>query len=213
MKKIAIFLFEGAELFEIASFTDIFGWNNVVGLKEYRDIKLETISYKESIKCTWGGEIKVEEVITEENIEKFFDYDVLIIPGGFGKANFFEGKNNKFFKKLIKYFSENNKIIVAICSAVINLLESTYIKDKKVTTYLLDNKRYFNQLKNYNIIPVKEEIVEDNNLFTCSGPGNALELSFRLLEKLTSKKNLEIVKKNMFLKYINQGNRIKMSIT
>ena len=200
MKKIAIFLFEGAELFEIASFPDVFGWNNIVGLKEYRDIKIETISYKESIKCTWGGELKTEKVITEENIEKFFDYDVLIIPGGFGKANFFEGKNNKFFKKLIKYFSENNKIIVAICSAVINLLESTYIKDKKITTYLLDNKRYFNQLKNYNIIPVEEEIVEDNNLFTCSGPGNALELSFRLLEKLTSKKNLEIVKKNMFLK-------------
>ena len=200
MKKIAVFLFEGAELFEIATFTDIFGWNNVVGLKEFRDIKLETISYKESIKCTWGGEIKVEEVITEENIEKFFNYDVLIIPGGFGKANFFEEKNNKIFKKLIKHFSENNKIIVAICSAVINLLESAYIKDKKVTTYLLDNKRYFNQLKNYNVIPVEEEVVEDNNLFTCSGPGNALELSFRLLEKLTSKKNLEIVKKNMFLK-------------
>ena len=200
MKKIAIFLFEGAELFEIASFTDVFGWNNIVGLKEYRNIKLETISYKESIKCTWGGEIKVEEVITEENIEKFFDSDVLIIPGGFGKANFFEEKNNKIFKKLIKHFSENNKIIVAICSAVINLLESAYIKDKKVTTYLLDNKRYFNQLKNYNVIPVEEEVVEDNNLFTCSGPGNALELSFRLLEKLSSKKNLEIVKKNMFFK-------------
>jgi len=200
MKKIAIFLFEGAELFEIASFTDMFGWNNVVGLKEFRDIKVETISYKESIKCTWGGELKTEKVITEENIEKFFDYDVLIIPGGFGKANFFEGKNNKFFKKLIKYFSENNKIIVAICSAVINLLESTYIKDKKVTTYLLDNKRYFNQLKNYNIIPVEEEIVEDNNLFTCSGPGNALELSFRLLEKLTSNENVNIIKDNMFLK-------------
>ena len=200
MKKVAIFLFEGAELFEIASFTDIFGWNNIVGLKEYRDIKIETISYKESIKCTWGGEIKVEEVITEENIEKFFDYDILIIPGGFGKANFFEEKNNKIFKKLIKHFSENNKIIVAICSAVINLLESAYIRGKKVTTYLLDNKRYFNQLKNYNVIPIEEEIVEDNNLFTCSGPGNALELSFRLLEKLTSKKNLEIVKKNMFLK-------------
>ena len=200
MKKVAIFLFEGAELFEIASFTDVFGWNNIVGLKEFRDIKVETISYRESIKCTWGGELKTEKVITEENIEKFFDYDVLIIPGGFGKANFFEGKNNKFFKKLIKYFSENNKIIVAICSAVINLLESTYIKDKKVTTYLLDNKRYFNQLKNYNIIPVEEEIVIDDNLFTCSGPGNALEMSFKLLEKLTSSENLETVKKNMFLK-------------
>ena len=200
MKKIAVFLFEGAELFEIASFTDIFGWNNVVGLKEFRDIKVETISYKESIKCTWGGKIKVEKVITEENIGKFFDYDILVIPGGFGKANFFEGKNNEIFKKLIKYFSESNKIIVAICSAVINLLETTYIKDKKVTTYLLDNKRYFNQLKNYNIIPVEEEIVIDDNLFTCSGPGNALEMSFKLLEKLTSSENLEIVKKNMFLK-------------
>ena len=200
MKKIAIFLFEGAELFEIASFTDVFGWNNVVGLKEFRDIKVETISYKESIKCTWGGELRAEKIITEDNVEDFFDYDVIVIPGGFGKANFFKDNDNEIFKKLIKYFSENNKIIVAICSAVINLLETTYIKDKKVTTYLLDNKRYFNQLKNYSIIPVEEEIVEDNNLFTCSGPGNALELSFRLLEKLSSKKNLEIVKKNMFFK-------------
>ena len=196
MKKIAIFLFEGAELFEIASFTDIFGWNNVVGLKEFRDIKVETISYKESIKCTWGGELKVEKIITEDNVEDFFDYDVIVIPGGFGKANFFKDNDNEIFKKLIKYFSENNKIIVAICSAVINLLETTYIKDKKVTTYLLDNKRYFNQLKNYNIIPVEEEIVIDNNLFTCSGPGNALDLSFRVLEKLTSNENVNIIKDN-----------------
>ena len=200
MKKIAVFLFEGAELFEAASFTDIFGWNNVVGLKEFRDIKVETISYKESIKCTWGGELKAEKIITENNIEKFFDYDVIVVPGGFGKANFFKEKDNEIFKKLIKYFSENNKIIVAICSAVINLLETTYIKDKKVTTYLLDNKRYFNQLKNYNIIPVEEEIVIDDNLLTCSGPGNALELAFKLLEKLTSKENLKTVKENMYLK-------------
>ena len=200
MKKIAIFLFEGAELFEIASFTDVFGWNNIVGLKEFRDIKVETISYKESIKCTWGRELRAEKIITEDNVEDFFDYDALIIPGAFGKANFFKDNDNKIFKELIKYFSENGKIIVAICSAVINLLETTYIKNKKVTTYLLDNKRYFNQLKNYNIIPVEEEIVEDNNLFTCSGPGNALELSFRLLEKLTSNENVNIIKDNMFLK-------------
>ena len=200
MKKIAIFLFEGAELFEIASFTDVFGWNCIVGLKEFRDIKTETISYKESIKCTWGGSFKVEKFITEENVENFFDYDVLIIPGGFGKANFFKDNDNEIFKKLVKYFVENNKIIVAICSAVINLLETSYIKNKRVTTYLLDNKRYFNQLKNYNIIPIEEEIVIDDNLLTCSGPGNALDLAFRLLEKMTSKENLKLIKENMFLK-------------
>ena len=200
MKKIAVFLFEGAELFEIASFTDLFGWNNIVGFKEFRYIKVETISYKESIKCTWGGSLKVEKLITEENIENFFDYDALIIPGGFGKADFFKDKDNEIFKKLLANFSENNKIIVAICSAVINLLETTHIKDKKVTTYLLDNKRYFNQLKNYNIIPIEEEIVIDDNLFTCSGPGNALDLAFRILEKLTSKENLRLIKESMFVK-------------
>ena len=200
MKKIAIFLFEGAELFEIASFTDVFGWNCIVGLKEFKDIKTETISYKESIKCTWGGSFKVEKLITEENVENFFDYDALIIPGGFGKANFFKDNDNEIFKKLVKYFIENNKIIAAICSAVINLLETSYIKNKRVTTYLLDNKRYFNQLKNYNIIPIEEEIVIDDNLLTCSGPGNALDLAFRLLEKMTSKENLKLIKENMFLK-------------
>ena len=142
----------------------------------------------------------MQKIITEDNVEDFFDYDVIVIPGGFGKANFFKEKDNKIFKKLIKYFSENNKIIIAICSAVINLLETTYIKNKRLTTYLLDNKRYFNQLKNYNIIPVEEEIVIDENLLTCSGPGNALELAFKLLEKLTSKENLKTVKENMFLK-------------
>ena len=200
MKKIAVFLFEGAELFEIASFTDVFGWNNVVGLKEFRNIKVETISYKEEIKCTWGGVLKVEKLVMESNIEEFFSYDALVIPGGFGGANFFKDKENEIFKKLVKHFSENNKIIVAICTGVINLVETGEIKNKKVTTYLLDNKRYFNQLKKYDVIPEEEEIVVDKNIFTCSGPANALDLSLLILERLTLKENVEIVKRNMFLK-------------
>ena len=200
MKKIAVFLFEGAELFEIASFTDIFGWNNIVGLKEFRDIKVETISYKEKIKCTWGGTLKAEKLVTKDNIEEIFSYDALVIPGGFGGANFFKDKQNEIFKKLVKHFSENNKIIVAICTAVINLIETREIKNRKVTTYLLDNKRYFNQLKKFDVIPEEKEIVVDENLFTCSGPANALDLSLLILEKMTSKENVEIVKKNMFLK-------------
>lgn len=200
MKKVAVFLFEGAELFEIASFTDVFGWNNIVGLKEFRDIKVKTISYKEEIKCTWGGVLKAEKLITENNIEEIFSYDALVIPGGFGGANFFKDKENKIFKKLVKHLFESNKIIVAICTAVINLVETGEIKNKKVTTYLLDNKRYFNQLKKYNVIPEEKEVVIDENLFTCSGPANALDLSLLILEKLTSKENAEIVKRNMFLK-------------
>ena len=198
MKKIAIFLFEGVELFEIATFTDIFGWNNVVAKKEYRDIALKTISYKKSVTCTWGGELKAQQVINFENINEIYDYDILIIPGGFGKASFFEDKNNEIFKQIIEHFVKENKIIIAVCSAVINLLETGYIKNKKVTTYLLDNKRYFNQLQKYEVSPIENEIVEDGNILTCSGPGNSLTLALLLLEKITSEENRKEVERNMF---------------
>ena len=124
----------------------------------------------------------------------------MIIPGGFGKAKFFDDKNNKVFKNLVKNFFENNKIILAVCSGVINLLETREIKNKKVTTYLLDNKRYFNQLKNFDVIPVEKEIIEDGNLITCSGAGNSIELALNLLERLTTTENKNLIKQNMFLK-------------
>lgn len=197
MKKIILFLFEGVEMFEVAAFTDIFGWNNIVGSK---DVILETVSYKESVKCSWGGELKVDKVINEKNILEFYNYDALVIPGGFGKYNFFRDKENENFKKLVKFFFENEKYILGICSGVLNLLSSGHIKNKKVTTYLLDNKRYFNQLKNYDVIPVEVEICEDRNLMTCSGAGNTIEMALRLLENLTNEENKNIVKENMFLK-------------
>lgn len=197
MKKIIVFLFEGVELFEVATFTDIFGWNNIVGTK---DILLETVSYKENIKCTWGGELKVNKVINEENIEDFFDYDAIIIPGGFGKANFFRDKKNVFFHKLIENFLKEEKYILSICSATLNLLSTNLIENRELTTYLLDNKRYFNQLKNYNIKAIEKEICIDRNILSCSGAGNSIDLAFKLLENFTSLENVEIVKKNMFLK-------------
>lgn len=197
MKKILLFLFEGVELFEVATFTDIFGWNSIVGTK---DIILETVSYKESIGCSWGGELKVNKVVGEGNIENFFEYDVLVIPGGFGKYNFFKDKNNIYFKKLVEHFSVNGKYIFAICSGVLNLISTEYIKNKKLTTYLLDNKRYFNQLKDYEVFPIDVEICQDDKLFTCSGPGNSIDMALKLLEILTDIGNVNHIKKNMFLK-------------
>lgn len=197
MKKIILFLFEGVELFEVSAFTDIFGWDSVVGS---RNILLETVSYKEFVKCTWGGELKVDRVIDETNQEDFFSYDALIIPGGFGKANFFKDKNNLFFYNLVENFLEKDKYILSICSATLNLLSTNLIKNKNVTTYLLDNKRYFNQLKNYDVNPIEREICIDDKLITCSGAGNSIDLAFILLEIFTDIENVKIVKKNMFLK-------------
>ena len=104
---------------------------------------------------------------------------------------------DSIFKNIIQHFNEKNKIIIGVCTGVIPLGEAGILKGRKATTYLLDNERFFSLLEKYGAIPFSEEIVEDENLITCSGPKNALETAFLLLEKFSDKEYCYIVKKNM----------------
>lgn len=193
MKKILILISQGVEILEVSPFIDIFGWNMVVGKK---NTTTTTTSIHDIIYCTWNLKIFPQLNLKKENID-LEEYDALVIPGGFGKAGFFNDMKDSIFKNVIQHFNEKNKIIVGVCTGVIPLGEAGILKGRKATTYLLDNERYFSQLEKYGAIPVREEIVEDENLITCSGPKNALETAFLLLEKFSDKENCNIVKKNM----------------
>ena len=193
MKKILILISQGVEILEVSPFIDIFGWNMVVGKK---NTITTTTSIHDIIYCTWNLKIFPQLNLKKENID-LEEYDALVIPGGFGKAGFFNDMKDSIFKNIIQHFNEKNKIIVGVCTGVIPLGEAGILKGRKATTYLLDNERYFSQLEKYGAIPISEEIVEDENLITCSGPKNALETAFLLLEKFSDKENCNIVKKNM----------------
>lgn len=193
MKKILILISQGVEILEVSPFIDIFGWNMVVGKK---NTTTTTTSIHDIIYCTWNLKIFPQLNLKKENID-LEEYDALVIPGGFGKAGFFNDMKDSIFKNIIQHFNEKNKIIVGVCTGVIPLGEAGILKGRKATTYLLDNERYFSQLEKYDAIPIREEIVEDKNLITCSGPKNALETAFLLLEKFSDKENCNIVKKNM----------------
>lgn len=193
MKKILILISQGVEILEVSPFVDIFGWNMVVGKK---NTITTTVSIHDIIYCTWNLKIFPQLNLKKENID-LEEYDALVIPGGFGKAGFFNDMKDSIFKNIIQHFNEKNKIIVGVCTGVIPLGEAGILKGRRATTYLLDNERYFSQLEKYRAIPIREEIVEDENLITCSGPKNALETAFLLLEKFSDKENCNIVKKNM----------------
>ena len=193
MKKILILISQGVEILEVSPFIDIFGWNMVVGKK---NTTTTTVSIHDIIYCTWNLKIFPQLNLKKESID-LEEYDALVIPGGFGKAGFFNDMKDSIFKNVIQHFNEKNKIIVGVCTGVIPLGEAGILKGRKATTYLLDNERYFSQLEKYGAIPISEEIVEDENLITCSGPKNALETAFLLLEKFSDKENCNIVKKNM----------------
>lgn len=193
MKNILMLISQGVEILEVSPFIDVFGWNMVVGKK---DTLITTCSFHDIINCTWN--IKILPEINLKNTKLNLEiYDALVIPGGFGKAGFFNDMKTEEFQSIIQHFHNNNKIILGVCTGVISLGESGILKNKRATTYLLDNDRYFKQLSNYEAIPVREEIVIDGNIITSSAPKNALETAFILLEKLTSKENMENVKYNM----------------
>lgn len=193
MKQILLLISQGAEILEVSPFVDIFGWNNIVGKK---NTFLKTAAFHSIISNTWNLKIIPEINLETEKID-IDNYDALIIPGGFGFKGFFEDMKKTDFKNLLVEFNQKNKLIIGVCTGVIPLGEAGILKDKKATTYLYDNDRYFKQLEKYGAIPIREEIVKDGNIITCSAPKNAIEVCFLLLELFTSKENVKKVKYNM----------------
>ena len=145
MKNILLLISQGVEILEVSPFIDVFGWNMIVGKK---DTFLTTCSFHDIINCTWNIKILPEVNLkdTKLNLEI---YDTLVIPGGFGKAGFFNDMKTTEFQNIIKYFHSQDKIILGVCTGVIALGESGILKNRKATTYLLDNDRYFRQLLNF----------------------------------------------------------------
>ena len=193
MKKILLLISQGAEILEVAPFIDIFGWNGIVGKK---NTLLKTAGFHEVISNTWNLKLLPEINLQRSEID-VDEYEALIIPGGFGFKGYFEDMKREEFKEIIKKFMDKDKFVIGICTGVIPLGEAGVLKNRKATTYLYDNDRYFNQLIKYGATPLREEIVIDNKIITCSAPKNAIKVGFLLLKLLTDEENMKKVKYNM----------------
>ncbi|MGF6906487.1 DJ-1/PfpI family protein [Fusobacterium sp. PH5-44] len=195
MKKILLLLLSGCESMEFSPFIDIFGWNEIVGDK---NIQVNTCAFGDTINTSWDLLISPKINLSKEKID-INDYYAMVIPGGFGKYNYFHNLNNNILEDILINFQKHNKLIIGICTGAIILGHYKILNNKKATTYTMDNDRYFRQLINYNAIPVRENIVIDENIITSSNPASSVKVALYLLELLSSKENMEIVKKNMGL--------------
>ena len=190
-KKVLLFLAQGFEEYEAGVFTDIIGWSRAYGSEP---VDLVTTGLRPQIKCTWNFTVLPEIEFDKVNAD---DYDALAIPGGFEKAGFYEDAYDERFLGLIRDFNSQGKIIAAVCAAALPLGKSGILKNRTATTYdLLDELRR-KQLADFGAIVKDAQIVTDDNVITSTGPATGPGVAFTLLEMLTTKENVDLVKKYM----------------
>lgn len=192
--KTLLFLAKGVETMELGAFVDVLGWaRNDYGY----NTEVVTCGFNKQVISTFNIPIIVEKLIDEINVN---DYDAIAIPGGFEEFGFYEEVYEEKFLNLLREFNSKNKIIATICVGSLPVGKSGILKNRKATTYHLRDGYKQKQLAEFGVNIVNEPIVVDGNIITSYCPETASGVAFKLLEMLTSKDEMEVVKVAMGFK-------------
>ncbi len=189
--KALLFLAKGFETMEFSPFVDVLGWaRNDFGM----NVSVVTCGFCMQVVSAFGIPVLVDKTIDEINSD---DFDALAIPGGFEEYGFYEDAYDGRFLNLIKEFNAKSKIIASVCVGALPLGKSGVLKNRKATTYHLNNGLRQKQLAEFGADVVNEPIVVDSNIITSYCPQTAPFVAFKLLEMLTSGRDMESVRTAM----------------
>jgi 4-methyl-5(b-hydroxyethyl)-thiazole monophosphate biosynthesis len=188
MKKILLLLANGFEAYEASVFTDVLDWNKLEG---DGSTKLITCGLRKNLMCTGHLTVIPELLVSEVDVAEF---DALAIPGGYESYGFYEDAYSDEFLSIIRKFSLAGKIISAICVGSLPLGKSGVLCGRQGTTYHLNNGYRQQQLASFGVNVINQPIVIDENIITSSSPATALDVSFKLLEILTTPENCQQIK-------------------
>ncbi len=195
-KKVLLFLSQGFEEYEAGVFTDVIGWSRELGNEP---VDMISTALRPELKCKWNLIVRPEIGFDKINIE---DYDALAIPGGFKNSGYYEDVFDERFQNMIREFDKDGKIIAAVCAAAIPVGKSGVLDNRNATTYDLSDIYGRKYLANLGVNVLDQHVVIDNNIITSTGPATGLDVAFKLLEMLTSRKNVDEVKK--YMRFTNQ---------
>lgn len=188
MKKILLLLANGFEAYEASVFTDVLDWNMEEG---DASTKVVSCGLRKKLTCTGRLTIIPELLASEVDVT---DFDALAIPGGYECRGFYEDAYNDEFLFIIQKFNLAKKIIAAICVGALPVGKSGVLCGRQGTTYHLNNGHRQRQLSAFGVNVINQPIVIDGNIITSSSPATALDVSFKLLEMLTSLRNSQHIK-------------------
>ena len=174
----------GAVIFNGFELLDLFGPLEMLGtLKDKIEIIL--VSENESpIQSSQGP-----SVYSNQSFINSVNYDILLVPGGFGTR---KEVNNKRLIDFIKIKSEAAKYVATVCTGAALLAKTGLLDGRQATT----NKMAFEWVvvQNSNVKWISEaRWVEDGKYFTSSGISAGIDMSLGLIEKIFNKDTCEEV--------------------
>ncbi|SCZ82101.1 DJ-1/PfpI family protein [Acidaminobacter hydrogenoformans] len=191
-QKVLLFLPNGFEALEASAFTDVFGWNQVVGDKR---TPLVTVGIRPRLQCTWNFIVQPEAQLEALSLDEFA---ALAMPGGFQRAGFYEDAYDERTLEMIRNFAIQEKWIASVCVGALPIAKSGVLNGKKATTYHLEGGRWQEKLGEMGPNVERDlRIVEDGKIITSSCPSTAVEVAFMLLARLTSEENARRVRREM----------------
>ncbi|HEY5621238.1 MAG TPA: DJ-1 family glyoxalase III [Pontiella sp.] len=107
------------------------------------------------------------------------DYDILLLPGGFGGTVAFCGHAG--VQLAIREFNEKKKWLGSICAAALALHEAGILSGRKFTCYPGVEEKLPADVQ-----PVNEAVVVDGHLITSQGPGTAFEFALKVIAECGS---------------------------
>ncbi len=134
------------------------------------------------------------KVIPEYTIQNHPEFDILIIPGGYG-AEHIEIKN-KTILNWIKAQQAKVDMLASICTGAFLLAQSGILDNIKATTHWMDLDRLENEYPKVTVIR-GVKFVDEGKIITAGGISAGINMSFHIIERLLGKKVVEETAKRM----------------
>ncbi len=190
-KRILLLLADGFEPLEAAGFTDVFGWADIDGTEQ---IELVSAGLRTPLRATFGFSVIPDALVANLDLDSF---DALAVPGGFGRAGFYQDAYDPIFLDVIRHFDGREKLIASVCVASLALGKAGVIEGRRATTYHQIGGKRKAELEEYGATFVDEALVTDGPFISSTGPGTGIEVAFELLELLTSTENAKHIRSLM----------------
>ena len=189
--RLLVFLAKGFETIEFSAFIDVMGW-----AKTDFDCDIETVicGLNSKVVGSFNVSVLVDKTIDEVSAD---DYDALAIPGGFEEFGFYEEAYNEKLLDLIRQFNSQKKWIATVCVGALPVGKSGVLTGRRATTYHLRGAHKQKVLQEFGVTIVNEPIVVDDNIITSYCPQTSYGVALLLLEKLTSFREMTLVKEAM----------------